>query len=635
MYPPETVRLIHKMYIAHYGRAADPLGLKHWLAWYEKNRDVELMRHHFSASPEWERFCSDIDTKKLIKNLFKQMFDRKVDRAGLRYYLSLDRQGSTSKSAIAFKIAEGAVGVDLFTLEKKISSAVKFCSEIERKNKIYDIGSIENARKFLGRVGAGNDDSDIDRHLRKSISALADRAISKKTQQKKTLFLHIGSDKTGSTAIQYHMHKNVEWLAQKGFFIPPCFLDHGNGHASLFQNLSAHNLQTFVNEVDDSALTSALVSWEGIHVLPLENLELLCQYINHYELVIILYIREQAQIMQTGAFQSLKHEKQSFDFLTKQDLLMPAGRKYETIVDTWLQVFPDAKFKLVVYDREQLKGNDVVEDFFYQLGTPIDDEFSKNNTEINPSLDFYSAQVLSLLESACEFEKYERIEIVSSLLKYNANSCSKEKYFYSKTQVEKIQKHFCKSNKRLLDRFGIEMGALVSNKKVWRNSEPRSAVIDRMSRIFDHLEKDFIRSILPRGKISGRELSEILGVGWYPVNDQISWSKNDRSVINIQLGDSKIVSDKETVYLEISGDYATTVEPVTELFYEGEHLGPYDLSKAKIMIPIDKLEDRKSISITLVHPHSIVPADVGLNEDTRIIAYALRSCDVGVSRFSG
>ena len=633
MHSPVTVRLIHTMYIAHYGRPADPLGVKHWATWYEKNRDLELMRRQFSGSSEWDSFCSGLDTKKLIKSLFRQMFDRKVDRAGLRYYLSLDPQGNAAKSDIALKIAQGAAGIDLFILEKKVGSAIKFCAELERKNKVYDTGGIEASRKFLERVGANSDDDEVDRYLYSLVSVLPNRPINKIKQQKKKLFLHIGSDKTGSTAIQHHMYKNVEWLAKRGIFVPPRFLDHGNGHASLFQNFRGDNLQYFVNEIDESSLNSALVSWEGIHVFPRQDLELLFEYIDHYELIIIYYIREQAQIMQTGAFQLLKHEKQSFDFLTKQEFRMPEVREYEKIVDAWLAVFPAAKFQLAVYDREHLKGHDVVEDFFYQIGSPIDDEFLKDNAEINPSLDFYSAQVLSMLEATCEFETYERVEIVNSLLSYNANSSSNEKYFYSKAQVKDIQDHFYESNKRLLDRFGIGVSSLVSTKKVWRSSESRSSVIARISSIFDHLENDFILSILPHGKVFGPELAKILGAGWYPVGHQIAWSRNDRSVIHIQLGDLKGVTDKDTVYLQISGHYATTIEAMTELFCDGEFLGDYDLSKAKIMIPVDKIEDRKSISFTLVHPQSIIPADLGLNEDTRSIAYALRSCDMGINRF--
>jgi hypothetical protein len=141
-----------------------------------------------------------------------------------------------------------------------------------------------------------------------------------------------------------------------------------------------------------------------------------------------------------------------------------------------------------------------------------------------------------------------------------------------------------------------------------------------------------MRSILSHGQVYGPELAKILGVGWYPINHQIAWSQNNRSIITIQLDESKPITVKDTVCLEISGSYASTIYPMTALFYEGEHLGDYDLSQAKIMIPSDKIRKGDSISITLVHPTSIIPAEVGLNEDTRNIAYALRSFDIGISK---
>ncbi|MFT5549285.1 MAG: hypothetical protein ACI9CO_001209 [Candidatus Azotimanducaceae bacterium] len=173
---------------------------------------------------------------------------------------------------------------------------------------------------------------------------------------------------------------------------------------------------------------------------------------------------------------------------------------------------------------------------------------------------------------------------------------------------------------------------MVSKKRTWRSSVTRSEVVARISSIFDHLENDFMRSILTHGKVFGRELTTILEAGWYPVNNQIAWSRNDRSIINVQLGDWSEVFSQDVVHLVISGNYAKTVEPLTELYCEGEHLGNYDLSNAKIMIPVE-IDDRTSISIMLVHPKSVVPAEVEINDDRRLIAYALRSFDIGVSRF--
>jgi len=631
MYSPATARLIHKMYIAHFGRPADPLGLRHWAAWHEKNNDLELMRQHFSASDEWREFCSGSGTKQLVKKLFKRMFDRRVDRAGLRYFLSLDPQNNAELSGVASKIADGAVGIDLFILEKKISNAIEFCDNVEERDKLYDGNSINSARKFLARVDANIDDTAIERHSRKLIDSLPDRVVNRATEKTKKLFLHIGSDKTGSSAIQHHMHKNSGWLAQRGVFVPPLFLNHINGHASLFQHLCRDNLRDFVQEIDASPLTSALVSWEGIHAYQLKDIKLLSEYINRYELVIIFYVREQAEIIQTGALQTLKHEKQAFDILTKQLNDMPAGRDYDKLVAAWEQVFPTAEFKLSVYDRGQLKGGDVVEDFFHQLGRPVDGEFLRTDAVINPSLDFYTAQVLLMLESTCEFEQYERVEIVNSLLEFNEKSTSNEKYFYNEKQVTRIREHYCKSNKRLLDRFQRSVDSLVPKKISWRSNVPHSEVIGRISSIFDHLEGDFIRSILPHGKVYDQQLTAILALGWYPVGHQIAWSKSDRSVIKIQLDDSQQISDQDVVLLMISGNYALTVVPLTEVYIEEKHLGNYDLSKAKIKIPQEELTGRTSIEITLVHPKAVVPAEIGINKDSRLIAYALRSFDIGVS----
>ena len=48
------------------------------------------------------------------------------------------------------------------------------------------------------------------------------------------LWLHIGTDKAGSTALQTHLASNRDWLQRQGVYLPLTGLGPDNGHAALF-----------------------------------------------------------------------------------------------------------------------------------------------------------------------------------------------------------------------------------------------------------------------------------------------------------------------------------------------------------------------------------------------------------------
>ena len=120
------------------------------------------------------------------------------------------------------------------------------------------------------------------------------------------IVLHIGTDKTGSTAIQQHLTLNRDWFRHKSVYIPELGFGRGNGHSALLRNLDRENLEMLRGEVDaasDAGFKVFLLSWEGMNFYSLEQIQRLRAILSGYEISVLVYLREQADIIQTGLLQ--------------------------------------------------------------------------------------------------------------------------------------------------------------------------------------------------------------------------------------------------------------------------------------------------------------------------------------------
>jgi hypothetical protein len=104
--------------------------------------------------------------------------------------------------------------------------------------------------------------------------------------------LHIGLDKAGSTAIQYHMALNRQWYAERGIFIPTTGMGR-IGHEVLFKKLFPDKLDAFHNEIEAATalgFESFFFSWEGLRALSSKRLEMIKQLFPGYQFKIHVFL---------------------------------------------------------------------------------------------------------------------------------------------------------------------------------------------------------------------------------------------------------------------------------------------------------------------------------------------------------
>ena len=76
---------VQKVYIAYYGRAADPVGLAYWAAKVETD-GLDGIMASFGASAEATTLYGSLTNTAKVNALYQQSFGRDADFAGLMYY---------------------------------------------------------------------------------------------------------------------------------------------------------------------------------------------------------------------------------------------------------------------------------------------------------------------------------------------------------------------------------------------------------------------------------------------------------------------------------------------------------------------------------------------------------------------
>ena len=132
---------LQQLYIAYFGRPADPSGLKYWLAKANSGLKIREIANYLSIQEEYKK--SIMHGKPLdfqINQLYLNLYGRKADFAGLTYWLGTIESGVHNISDIACDLIWASLNSnqsnteqglkDKKTLENKVKSAELFTNEL-------------------------------------------------------------------------------------------------------------------------------------------------------------------------------------------------------------------------------------------------------------------------------------------------------------------------------------------------------------------------------------------------------------------------------------------------------------------------------------------------------------------------
>lgn len=225
---------------------------------------------------------------------------------------------------------------------------------------------------------------------------------------KKTLYIHIGSGKTGTTSIQYMLHENARSLLENGFLYQTTkdlrepnhhdyvSLPFDSGMWQRDKNKYIRLKQSFL----ESEAKNLIISTELVLGAPVHYLEAIKHLFSEFEIKIVVYVRNQLSSLPSHFLQ--KQKDLSFDYKENINGFFEAyktiwGNEPQIILNTWMKVFGKDNILARVYDKNILIDCDICSDFLKVLD--IDIPISNTSYQSNISLVPEVSHLITVIDS--------------------------------------------------------------------------------------------------------------------------------------------------------------------------------------------------------------------------------------------
>lgn len=172
----EYANALHHLYIAYFGRPAEPAGMFYWnrqlqlagaptepvqmAARYGGSAQVRFVLDTFSASGE-SRALYPGETAQFVDGIYRNLFNRHADLPGLAWWTTAIDTGAITRSEAALMIMLGARNEDAIGVSKKVAVAHTFYRLLtERTGSVLAYTGDRNneiARQMLAMVDANTD----------------------------------------------------------------------------------------------------------------------------------------------------------------------------------------------------------------------------------------------------------------------------------------------------------------------------------------------------------------------------------------------------------------------------------------------------------------------------------------------
>jgi hypothetical protein len=446
------------------------------------------------------------------------------------------------------------------------------------------------------------------------------------------IVLHIGVDKTGSTAIQQHLILNRAWLEQRSLYVPEIGFGVSNGHSALLSRLDEEQLAALQAEIQGAASAgydALLLSWEGMNFYTLEQIRTLAAVLGDFPCDVVVYLREQADLVQTGFLQQLKSNsnkgslrlfespRMGREWLMSRRMRFPPTRDYYQLLQRWQQAIPRASFHIRFFDRAQLVNKDIVEDFLLQLGIELDDAFRRRGDAANISLDVEAGMFIDRCqrEGQGHNDILRRVDVAVSNI---ARRGSGRKYFLSEKTVKSIRRYYRKSNRALARAFlGSDEPLFSHPRDCWRSDS-----WDDLKHAAGALEGELATierttPTLSNARAAGEVLPGIALVsGWHTRHHAGAWSQGRHSSIRFRIWRRRIGPSCTGIVIMLQGRYANG-NSVTGVSINGRTFADVSLAgrAARFELPLEALLANEAVEITLTHSN---PVDTGQGADVAL-----------------
>lgn len=228
-----------------------------------------------------------------------------------------------------------------------------------------------------------------------------------KAHKRKTLFLHAGTDKTGTTALQIFLRDNAEALAERGL----AYLSTGRGqdhnHDALYRRTVEGDDSVWddlAEELRASPHRCGAISFEGFYHLDEARLRRIRERLAGIRVVAILYLRRQSDMVRSGLVQRIKEGGEYLPFEEyAPENLFGYGQDYRPILERFARAFGRECVDARRYEAFRWPEGSLFLDFLGAMGVVLDGRmlrqaFRLPQRDPNPTLDVDAVHLLATLD---------------------------------------------------------------------------------------------------------------------------------------------------------------------------------------------------------------------------------------------
>ncbi len=234
---------------------------------------------------------------------------------------------------------------------------------------------------------------------------------------KKTVYIHIGTHKTGTTAIQKFSAENSTELLELGIDYPtisrPAINKVSSGHHLLPWYIINHPVPgNFYGEyeekreflfpelvlyINSSAYNHIVLSSEEFDRLSEEQIIKLKEYFTDFDIKIIVYLLIKDSYVESMYQTDVIFNNQKNNIIEYMKT-MPMPLDYYKFIKRWQNAFGIENVDINFYCKKALLSENIVFDFYSKIGIDVKDIIVKDkNSNVNASLPFQYVALISML----------------------------------------------------------------------------------------------------------------------------------------------------------------------------------------------------------------------------------------------
>lgn len=283
----------------------------------------------------------------------------------------------------------------------------------------------------------------------------------------KILYVHIGTGKTGTTALQDFFLLNSVMLKKLGVEYAKCGMVKNNHHMLCRNYLRSNeeaqarissNLKQLNYEMSESCSASFLISSEYFPGLsPEEILELKNEI--EAEIIPIVYLRRQDEFLESWYAQIVKaHQNRESIYLLKERLKKDGIFDYVTLTEEWSKINNNKKIIVRAYEKEGFAGGNIFFDFINAIGLELTEEsFIFPDKDPNPSIKPNQIKLALELYDYCNVD--QRKLLFSPIEDFHDRSL----FFLSTSERQELINEFSSINEKVATKYLARKSLFINN----------------------------------------------------------------------------------------------------------------------------------------------------------------------------